>query len=98
MHVMRSHAHNDHIGDLRPNNGEGTCGTPATGAANPNTNFASIAALKNAAVLAPGELSTYLSRKIQNVRGSTPAGVDGQAIVIFWSDHSPCRSEALVAH
>jgi len=79
VHVMLlSHAHNDHIGDVRPNNGEGTCGTPATGAANPNTNFASIAALKNAAVLAPGELSTYLSRKIQNVRGSAPAGVDGR--------------------
>lgn len=76
--MLLSHAHNGHIGDVRPNNGEGTCGTPATGAANPNTNFASIAALKNAAVLAPGELSTYLSRKIQNVRGSAPAGVDGR--------------------
>jgi len=75
VHVMLlSHAHNDHIGDVRPNNGGGTCAAPATGAANPNTNFASIAALKNAAVLAPGELSTYLSRKIQNIRGSAPAG------------------------
>jgi len=75
VHVMLlSHAHNDHIGDVRPNNGGGTCAAPATGAANSNTNFASIAALKNAAVLAPGELSTYLSRKIQNIRGSAPAG------------------------
>ena len=75
VHVMLlSHAHNDHIGDVRPNNGGGTCAAPATGGANPNTNFASIAALKNAAVLAPGELSTYLSRKIQNIRGSAPAG------------------------
>ena len=75
VHVMLlSHAHNDHIGDVRPNNGGGTCAAPATGAANPNTNFASIASLKSAAVLAPGELSSYLSRKIQNVRGSAPAG------------------------
>jgi len=74
VHVMLlSHAHNDHIGDVRPNTGGGTCAAPATGAANPNTNFAGIAALKNAAVLAPGELSTYLSRKILDVRGSAPA-------------------------
>jgi hypothetical protein len=74
VHVMLlSHAHNDHIGDVRPATGGGTCAAPATGAANPNTNFAAIAALKNAAVLAPGELSTYLSRKIQNIRGSAPA-------------------------
>jgi len=74
VHVMLlSHAHNDHIGDVRPSTGGGTCAAPATGAANPNTNFAAIAALKNAAVLAPGELSGYLSRKIQNIRGTAPA-------------------------
>jgi L-ascorbate metabolism protein UlaG (beta-lactamase superfamily) len=74
VHVMLlSHAHNDHIGDVRPTPGSGTCAAPVTGAANPNTNFAAIAALKNAAVLAPGELSTYLSRKILNIRGSAPA-------------------------
>src|SRR5712692_1508311 len=74
VHVMLlSHAHTDHIGDVRPSPGGGTCAAPATGAANPNSNFASIAALKNAAVLAPGELSGYLSRKIQNIRGTAPA-------------------------
>jgi len=83
VHVMLlSHAHNDHIGDVRPNySAPGTCAAPATGAANANSNFASIASLKNAAVLAPGELSGYLSRKIQNIRGSAPgacaeAGLD----------------------
>jgi L-ascorbate metabolism protein UlaG (beta-lactamase superfamily) len=74
VHVMLlSHGHNDHIGDVRGTSGGGTCAAPVTGAANPNTNFAAIAALKNAAVLAPGELSSYLSRKIQNIRGSAPA-------------------------
>jgi L-ascorbate metabolism protein UlaG (beta-lactamase superfamily) len=73
VHVtLLSHAHSDHIGDVRPNTGVGTCAAPAAGAANPNTNLAAIAALKNAAVLAPGELSGYLSRKIQNIRGSAP--------------------------
>src|ERR1700716_2919482 len=83
VHVMLlSHAHSDHIGDARPSySAPGTCAAPATGAANANSNFASIASLKNAAVLAPGELSGYLSRKIQNIRGSAPgacadAGLD----------------------
>ena len=72
VHVMLlSHAHSDHIGDARPNYGApGTCAAPAPGAANANSNFASIASAKNAAVLAPGELSGFLARKIQNVRGS----------------------------
>src|SRR5436190_24041964 len=62
VHVMLlSHAHTDHIGDARPSPGGGTCAAPAVGAANPNSNFASIAALQNAAVLSPGELSGYLS-------------------------------------
>jgi L-ascorbate metabolism protein UlaG (beta-lactamase superfamily) len=74
VHVMLlSHAHTDHIGDARPNPGAGSCAAPAAGAANSSTNFASIAAAKNAAVLAPGELSGYLSRKILNIRGSAPA-------------------------
>jgi hypothetical protein len=74
VHVMLlSHAHTDHIGDTRANIGGGTCAAPAAGAANANSNFASIAAAKNAAVLAPGELSGFLSRKIQNIRGAAPA-------------------------
>ena len=74
VHVMLlSHAHTDHIGDVRPSPGAGSCAAPAAGAANPNSNFAAIAALKNAAVLVSGELSTYLSRKILNIRGSAPA-------------------------
>jgi L-ascorbate metabolism protein UlaG (beta-lactamase superfamily) len=74
VHVMLlSHAHTDHIGDVRASIGGGTCAAPAAGAANVNTNFAAIAALKNSAVLAPGELAGYLSRKIQNIRGAAPA-------------------------
>jgi L-ascorbate metabolism protein UlaG (beta-lactamase superfamily) len=74
VHVMLlSHAHADHIGDTRASPGGGTCAAPAAGAANPNGNFSSIAAAKNAAVLAPGELSGYLSRKIQNIRGAATA-------------------------
>src|SRR3989442_15757427 len=68
--VLLSHAHTDHIGDVRPNrSAPGTCAAPAAGAANPNTNLAAIAALKNSAVFSPGELDPFLARKILNVRG-----------------------------
>jgi len=76
VHVMLlSHAHTDHIGDARPNRtAPGTCAAPATGAVNANSNFVSIAAAKGAAVFVPGELSGFLGRKIQTLRGSaTPA-------------------------
>ena len=73
--MLLSHAHVDHTGDVRPNSANpGTCATPATAAPNPQSNFATIAAAKNAAVLVPGELSGFFSRKIQNVRATpTPA-------------------------
>ena len=76
VHAMiLSHVHVDHTGDVRPNTANpGTCATPATAAANPQSNFATIAAAKNAAVLVPGELSAFFARKIQNVRAvATPA-------------------------
>ena len=75
VHVMiLSHGHSDHIGDTKPNTASpGTCANPNTVSAAPNSNFADIAATKNSAVLVPGELSDFLSRKIQNIRGSATA-------------------------
>ena len=75
VHVLlMSHGHADHLGDVRPNySAPGTCAAPATAAANANSNAAGIAALKNSAVFAPGELSDFLARKIQNIRGSATA-------------------------
>jgi L-ascorbate metabolism protein UlaG (beta-lactamase superfamily) len=95
VHVMLlSHAHTDHIGDTRSVPGGGTCAAPAAGAANVNSNFVSIAAVKNAAVLAPGELSGYLSRKIATVRGSAPpACAEGGLDNIFDVPNSaPCTA------
>jgi L-ascorbate metabolism protein UlaG (beta-lactamase superfamily) len=76
IHVMLlSHAHNDHIGDARPNpQSPGTCASPAAGAANPNSNFVSIAAAKNAAVFVPGELAGFIGRRIQVLRGAATPG------------------------
>jgi len=75
VHVMLlSHAHTDHLGDVRPNRAApGTCAAPAAGPSNPDSNFASIAAGKSAAVIAPGELADFLGRKIQGLRGPATA-------------------------
>jgi L-ascorbate metabolism protein UlaG (beta-lactamase superfamily) len=76
VHVMLlSHAHGDHIGDTKPNAASpGTCVNPTTVSAAPNSNFAAIAAAKNSAVLVAGELSDFLARKIQNIKGTPTAG------------------------
>jgi L-ascorbate metabolism protein UlaG (beta-lactamase superfamily) len=93
--MLLSHAHTDHIGDARPNpQAPGTCAAPATGAANPNSNFVTIAAAKNAVVFAPGELAGYLGRQIQNVRGAaTPACPEaGLASETQVPQGSPCTA------
>ena len=73
IHVMLlSHAHVDHIGDRRPGApGTGSCDAPSFGAANPSSNFASIAAAKKAAsIFASSETDTFMARKIQNILGT----------------------------
>lgn len=75
VHVMLlSHVHSDHIGDLRPSRGGGTCAAPANSGASPHSNFAAIAAAKRAAVIVSPDVTGFLNSKIQNVRGAaTPA-------------------------
>jgi L-ascorbate metabolism protein UlaG (beta-lactamase superfamily) len=75
VHVMLlSHVHSDHIGDLRPSRGGGTCQAPANSGASPQSNFAAIAAAKRAAVVVQPDLAAFLSIKIQNVRGAATPG------------------------
>jgi L-ascorbate metabolism protein UlaG (beta-lactamase superfamily) len=70
--MLLSHAHVDHIGDRRPGPpGSGTCAAPGFGAANPSSNFASIAAAKKtASFLISSELDTFIGRKIQTIVGT----------------------------
>jgi len=75
VHVMLlSHVHSDHIGDVRPSRGGGTCAAPANSGANPNSNFAAIAAVKRAAVIAGPDAAVFLNTRIQNVRGAATPG------------------------
>ena len=73
--VILSHAHTDHVGDVKPDpNSPGTCGNPGTVTAGPNTNLADIVAAKNSAFLAGGEMADYFARKVQDITGSPTAG------------------------
>lgn len=67
--ILLSHAHNDHIGSRRDRGG--TCAAPTMGAANNNSNVATIAAVKSAAVLTANETNAFLAVKIQALRGGT---------------------------
>ena len=76
--ILLSHAHVDHIGGSRPSRGGGTCAAPAVGAANSNSNVATIAAAKNAAIMTANEVNIFLAAKVQAIRGgSTPACLTG---------------------
>lgn len=71
VHVMiLSSVHSDHIGDIKANGiNAGTCGTPGTVTAAPNSNFAEIAAAKRSTVVVGGQMPEYLSAKITAAGG-----------------------------
>lgn len=73
--ILLSHAHPDHFGNARVNRGApGACGAP-TSVPNLNTNIATIAVAKSAAVLVPDiELNGWIGLKLQAVRGSATPG------------------------
>ncbi|HUR00012.1 MAG TPA: MBL fold metallo-hydrolase [Gemmatimonadaceae bacterium] len=68
--VLLSHAHGDHIGDVKLVKVDGgSCARPETVSAAPHSNTAEIAAAKNSAVVASNDMSVFLGRKIENIRG-----------------------------
>lgn len=84
--MLLSHVHPDHLGNNRPSRGGGTCAGPATSGANPQSNFATIAATKRAAVIVSTDMVSFLGGRIQSVRGApTPgcptSGPDNETIV-----------------
>jgi L-ascorbate metabolism protein UlaG (beta-lactamase superfamily) len=68
--VLLSHAHGDHLGDVKLKGLEaGTCASPDLIPAAPHSTTAEIAAAKNAAIVTAQEISLFVARKIQNIRG-----------------------------
>ncbi len=85
--VLLSHAHGDHIGDMRLKALEaGTCQTPELASAAPNTTSAEIAASKNAGLVMINQMAGFLGKKVEAIKGrpttACPAGARGDDHVV----------------
>jgi L-ascorbate metabolism protein UlaG (beta-lactamase superfamily) len=68
--VLLSHVHGDHIGDQKLKAvGAGTCANSDRVSAAPNSTTAEIAAAKNAAIVMQGDMTAFVSRKVQTITG-----------------------------
>src|SRR5438132_11662428 len=89
--VILSHAHGDHLGDLKMKALDaGACDNPQVVSAAPNSTTAEIAAAKNAAVIMVTPLANFIGRKIETIRGKpTPAcgSADAELVAPF---AAPC--------
>ena len=80
--VLVSHAHGDHMGDMRLTALEaGTCNLPTLATAAPNTTSAEIAAEKNAALLMIAQMANFLGKRVEAIKGrptgACPVGASG---------------------
>ena len=72
--VILSHAHGDHIGDLKLKVLEsGTCATPEVVSAAPNSTTGEIVAAKNAAIVMVGPLANFIAKKAETIKGKPTA-------------------------
>ena len=72
--VILSHAHGDHIGDMKLRALDaGTCDNVPVVSAAPNSTTAEIVAAKNAAVIMITPLGNFIGRKVETIRGKPTA-------------------------
>jgi L-ascorbate metabolism protein UlaG (beta-lactamase superfamily) len=73
--VLVSHAHGDHIGDMKLKaQGAGTCDNPELVTAAPASTSGEIAAAKNAALVMVGPMAQFLAKKVEVInKKPTPA-------------------------
>jgi len=85
--VLLSHAHSDHIGDRKiVALNAGSCETPETVSALPNSTTAEIAAAKNSSLIMIRNMAFFLGRKIKTSAASQPATAQNPAAASL-----PCR-------
>jgi L-ascorbate metabolism protein UlaG (beta-lactamase superfamily) len=72
--VILSHAHGDHIGDMKLKALEsGTCDNVPVVSAAPNSTTGEIVAAKNAAIIMVVPLANFIGRKVETIRGKPTA-------------------------
>ena len=93
--VLLSHAHGDHIGAAKAAGANaGTCARPETVSALPATNTGEIIATKNAAIMTGIDMTGFLAKKVETIRGGTvencaESGLSRDTIVPL---QAPCRA------
>lgn len=93
--VILSHAHGDHLGDMKIKSLEaGTCDNVPVVSAAPNSTTAEIAAAKNAAVVMVVPLANFVGRKIETIRGKPTAACPLTGADIIAPLAAPCLATA----
>ncbi|MFO1323971.1 MAG: MBL fold metallo-hydrolase [Burkholderiales bacterium] len=95
--VLLSHAHGDHMGDMRLKAQEaGTCENPDLVSAAPNSTTAEIAAAKNAAIMMLAPMANFIGRKVEAIRakptGNCPQAGDDVVVPVA----APCLAAAMI--
>jgi L-ascorbate metabolism protein UlaG (beta-lactamase superfamily) len=89
--VILSHAHGDHLGDMKLKALEsGTCDNVPVVSAAPNSTTAEIAAAKNAAVIMVSPLANFIGRKIETIKGKPTAACPQTGADIVAPFAAPC--------
>ena len=93
--VLLSHAHGDHIGSNKAAGlNAGSCARPGVVNALPATNTGEIIAAKNAAIMTGIDMTNFLARKVEVIRGApvdscTESGLTRDTVVPL---QAPCRA------
>jgi L-ascorbate metabolism protein UlaG (beta-lactamase superfamily) len=91
--VILSHAHGDHIGDMKLKAVEsGTCAAPDVVSAAPNSTTGEIVAAKNAAIVMVGPLANFIGKKAETIKGTPTAACAVRAGDIVGPLSAPCTA------
>ena len=89
--VLLSHAHGDHIGDMKMKALEaGTCESPEVVSAAPSSTTAEIVGAKNAAAVMVTPLANFIGRKVETIRGKPTAACPLTGSDIVGAPAAPC--------
>jgi L-ascorbate metabolism protein UlaG (beta-lactamase superfamily) len=93
--VILSHAHGDHLGDMKLKALEsGTCDNVPVVSAAPNSTTAEIAAAKNAAVIMVVPLANFIGRKIETIKGKPTTACPQTGADVVAPLVAPCLATA----